>query len=323
MSHRLRSSTSSSRLTAKEPGCDVSEPDNAQDSTRVRKLQEGLSPLKIPTVPHEPQKTPEGKKMAVAKSEAVLRLARLKVLPPLSPEGRDFASSVRDGSYTCVDVVGEGLLQFLQDGVPGYEVVFGRHKACNIKCNIEALRRGDPKEIRRMMAFGVEFEPVDRWTAEERSKVGRYPMAIRTSGPAKVRPVAQPDSGRGDSQCHPLGKVRKRMKCSPESLRTKEEICYSSDSESESPASLATFETSDYEDTMEAFHEGNVRPEGNTAPDEQMNSDDWPRSSDEWSAETSQSSDYDSEEDLSEEDLLDSEDKILHKLFPYARYRES
>lgn len=273
--------------------------------------------MKVLTVPHEPQKTPAERK-AVASSEAALRLARLKVLPPLSPEGRDFASGVRDGSFTCVDVVGEGLLQFLQDGAPNCEVLFGKVKAFNIKSNIEALKSGDPKEIRRMMAFGVEFEPADRWTADERSKVGRYPMAIRTSGPAKVRPVAQLDSDRGDSQCRPPRQVRKRMKHSPESLRMKEEICYSSDSESESPASLATFETSDYEDAMEAFYKGDIRPKGNTAPGEQINSNDGPGSSDEWSEETSQSSDYDSEEDP-----FDSEDKILHKLFPYARYRES
>lgn len=313
MSHRLRSSISSPCFTATEPGCNnVSDPDSAQYSTRVPKLLEDLSPLKAPAVPHEPRETPAGR------SEAALRLARLKVLPPLSPEGRNFASGVRNVSYTCVDVVGEELLQYLRDGAPGYEVVFGKDKAYTIRSNIEALKSGDPKEIRRMMAFGVEFEPVDRWTADERSKVGRYPMAIRTSGPAKVRPVAQLDSDRGDSQCRPPRQVRKRMKRSPESLRTKEEICYSSDSESESPASLGTFETSDYEDTMEAFYNGDIRPKGNTAPGEQINSKDWPGSSDEWSEETSQSSDYDSEEDL-----LDSEDKILHKLFPYARYRES
>lgn len=276
-----------------------------------------MSPLEVRTVPHEPQKSPEGKKKAVSRREAVLRLARLKVLPPLSPEGRDFASGVRDGSYTCVDVAGEGLLQFLQDDVPGYEVFFGKDKANHVRYNLEVLHRGDSKEIRAILSFGIEFEPVDRWTAEERSKVGRYPMAIRTSGPAVVRSEAQNDSDRGHSQCRPPRKVRKGTKRSPESPWTKEQIRYFSDSGSESPASLATFDTSDYEDIMERSYEGEIRPNGNTAPDEQINPNDWPRSSDEWSGETSNSSDYDSEEDISA-----SEDKILHKMFPYARYRE-
>lgn len=278
---------------------------------------EGVLPLKVPTVKHEPQKSPEGKKNAVVRREAVLRLARLKVLPPLSPEGLDFASSVRDGSYTCVDVAGEGLLQFLQDGVPGYEVFFGKSNANQVRSNLEVLRRGDSGEIRTVLSFGAEFEPVDRWTAEERSKVGRYPMAIRTSGPAVVRSVAQNDSDRGDSQCRPPRRVRKRTKRSPESLWTKEQIRYFSDSGFESPASLATFDTPDYEDKMESSYEVEIRPNGNTAPGEQISSNDWLRSSDEWSAETSNSSDYDSEEDISA-----SEDKILHKMFPYARYRE-
>lgn len=315
MTRRLRRSASSSCLSPKEPGSDgVPDPNHAPFSTRVRKLLEGVSPLEVPTAPCEPEKTPVRKQSAVHGIRAVRRLARLKALPPLSPEGRQFAIGVRERRYTCADVVGEGLFQFLEDGLPGYEVFFGETRATKLREHIEKLQSGDSKEIRTLLSLGVGFEPAETWSTYEKNRASRYPVPIETSGVAGIRPIVQHGGAGGGSGCKSSGKVSKMTKCSPKSPWTKEQMGFSTDSGSDSPAwTLATLELSDYEDDMESTSEGEIRPNDKPAPAEQLDSKEWPESPDEWSTESLESPGCDSEEN--------PEDKLLYELFPHARFR--
>lgn len=260
---------------------------------------------------------PLSSKKTVQGRGTVLRLSRLKVLPPLSPEGRQFAMGIREGRYTCADVAGEGLFQFLQDGLPGYEVFFGKDGAKDLRGNIEKLHRGDPQEIRTLLSFGFKFEPAEEWSIDEKSRASRYPMAIETSGVLEVRPIVQHDSARDGSGCDSPQKVNKMTNCSPKPLWTKEEMGCPSDSSSVPPTSLATLDSSGYEDETESFSEGKILPKGNPAPAEQLDSKGRPQSPGEWSTASSQSSDYESKE----EDLA-PEDKLLYEMFPHARFRQ-
>lgn len=330
MSRHLRNSSSSSYLNPKEPRSDDSPaPSNARFSTRVRTLLEGVSPLKVPTVTPEP-KIPKRKKSPGRKEKnltpigdpkVIRRLAKLKSLPPISPRGRRFADGVRDGTFAYADVAGEGLSRFLQDGLPKYEVFFGDTKANSIRYNIEVLYRADPTEMRdKIFSCCDEYEPVHKWSAEEKSKVSRYPMAIRTSGVALVKPIKQHVNARGKSEANsPMGS-RKKNKDSPEVLWMREKMAaISSTSGGESPISLPPLDMSDYKDAMESSREGDHLLKNNPAPADQLDSKDWSSSSDGWTTSSSQSSDFDSDSD--EEDWT-SEDKVLREMFPHARYRQ-
>lgn len=283
--------------------------------------------MKVPTVPPEP-KPPKPKKSPVEKKKPVepcgdvrriRRLARLKSLPPISPRGRHFANGVRNGTFTYADVAGEGLSRFLQDGLPKYEVFFGDHRAYIIRRNIEVLRCGDSKEVRSVLNIADELEPMDRWSADERSKVSRYPMAIRTSGVAMVVPKTQHVSARGKPESNSPTGLRKTRNDSPEVLWMREKMAaFSKDSGGSSPISLPPLDMFDYKGEMESSSEGDYLLKDTPAPADQLDSKDSPQSSDGWTtSSSSQSSDFDSEE----EDLA-PEEKILREMFPHARYRQ-
>ncbi|KAG6355295.1 hypothetical protein INS49_003256 [Diaporthe citri] len=330
MSYHLRNSTSSSCFNPKEPRSDDSPAlSNARVSSRVRKLLEGVSPLKVPTVPREPKpskpkKSPARKKRKeepVGDIEVIRRLAKLKSLPPISPRGRHFANGVRDGTFTYADVAGEGLSRFLKDGLPEYEVFFGETKASNIRYNIEALYRADSTEIREILFLSDEFEPVDKWSADEKSKVSKYPMAIRTSGVAMVKPIRQHVNARGKSETNSPTGLRKTKDDSPEVLWMREKMAaYSSASGGKSPISLPPLDMFDCKDATESESEGDYLPEDDPAPVMQLDSkdSDWPQSPDGWTTSSSQCSDFDSDDD----DDWTSEDKLLSEMFPHARYRQ-
>lgn len=180
-------------------------------------------------------------------SAAVLWLVRMETLPPLSPEGRQFATRVREGSFKYADVAGEWLFQLLQDNLPGYEELAGEDRARHVRDNIETLHRGDPKEIRELFAMGFEYEPAVKWSDYEKSKVSRYPMALATTGVAKVIPIAQHASARGGSECRSSSKVSKTPKCSPDSSCAHEKTGYSTECGADSPDCLSTSDISDYE----------------------------------------------------------------------------
>lgn len=330
MSRHLRNSSSSSCLNPKEPRSDDSPaPTNARVSTRVRTLLEDVSPLKVTTEPPKP-KSPKPKKFPARNKNkeepigdpvVIRRLAKLKSLPPISPRGRHFAKGVRDGTFTYADVAGEGLSRFLQDGLPNYEVFFGIAKANSIRYNIEVLYRADPTEMReRIFHHCDKYEPVDKWSAEEKSKVSRYPMAIRTSGVALVKPIKQHVNARGKSEANsPMGS-RKKNNDSPEVLWMREKMAaISSASGGESPVSLPPLDMSDYKDAMKSSSEEDHLLTNNPAPADQLDSKDWSSSSDGWTTSSSQSSDFDSDSD--KEDWT-SEDKVLREMFPHARYRQ-
>lgn len=260
---------------------------------------------------------PLSSKKTIQGRGTVLRLFRLKVLPPLSPEGCQFAMGAREGRYTCADVAGEGLFQFLQDGLPGYEVFFGKDRANELRGNIEKLRRGDPEEIRTLLSFGFKFEPADEWSIDEKSRVSRYPTAIETSGVLEVRPIVQHDSARDGSECNSPRKGNKMTNCSPKSLWTREQMGDPSDSRSEPPTSVATLDSSNYEGEMERSSGGKILPKDNSATAEQLDSEDQPQSPIERSTASSKSSDCESEDDD-----VEPEDKLLYEMFPYARFRQ-
>lgn len=336
MPRHSRNRTSSSCFTSKESGSDDSPaPSNAQFSKRVRKLLEGVSPLKVPAVTPEPKppkpktlkpKIPKPKKSPVRKkepdetSENARRLARLRSLPPISPRGRQFANGVRDGTFTHADVAGEGLSRFLQDGLPRYEVFFGQAAAIYLRNNIEVLRSGDPAEIRKLTYFGDEFEPIDKWSVGERSKVSRYPMAIRTSGVALVVPIKAHVSTRGVSETGSPRGARKTTNDSPETLwmREKMEAIFGASGD-KSPIPLPPLDTFDYKDAAGSSSEGGYLPEHIPGPAMQLDSKDWPQSPDGWTTSSSESSDSDSDSD--EKDLT-SDKKLFREMFPHARYRE-
>lgn len=273
-----------------------------------------------PKIP-KPKNSPVRKKEPDEASETARRLARLRSLPPISPRGRHLANGVRDGTFTHADVAGDGLSRFLQDGLPKYEVFFGHAAAIYLRNNIEVLRRGDPAEIRKLTYFGDEFEPIDKWTADEKSKVSRYPMAIRTSGVAMVVPIKQHVSSTGISETGSPRGVRKTTNDSPETLWMREKmVAIFSASGDKSPIPLPPLDMFDYKDALESSgSEGNYLPEDKPAPAMQLDSKDWPQSSDGWTTSSFESSDSDSDSD--EEDLT-SDEKILREMFPHARYRE-
>lgn len=327
MPRHLPNRTSSSCSNPKEPGSDDSPaPSDALVSTRVRNLLKGVSPLQVPTVPPERQR-PKPKKSPVRKikkekpvgdMKIIRRLAKLKSLPPISPKGRHFANGVRDGTFTYADVVGEGLSRFLQDDLPKYEVFFGDRKASLLRNNIELLRRCDAAELRIILHLGDEFEPVDKWSADEKNRASKYPMAIRTTGVAMVKPIKRHVNARGKSETNsPMG-ARKTRNDSPEVLWMREKMeAYSNATASELPISLPPLDMFDDEDTMESSSEGECLPKDDAAPAMQLDSKDWPQSPDSWTTSSSESSDFNSYgEDWT------SDEKILHKMFPHARYRE-
>lgn len=329
MSRHRRNNTASFCFNPKEePGADDSPaPNNAQFSTRVRKLLKDVSPLKVPTVPPEP-KPPKPKRSPVEKKKPVepwfnvrriRRLARSKSLPPISPKGCHFANGVRDGTFTYADVAGEGLSRFLQDGLPKYEVFFGDHQAFIIRRNIEVLRHSDSKEVRNVLNIADELEPMDRWSAAERSKVSRYPMAIRTSGVAMVVPIKQHVSARGKPESNSPTGFGKTRNDSPEVLWMREKMAaFSKDSGDSSPIPLPPLDLFDYKGVMESSSEGGYLLKDTLAPADQLDSKDLPQSSDGWTtSSSSQSSDFDSDE----EDLA-PEERILREMFPHARYRQ-
>ena len=244
---------------------------------------------------HEPTKSAEPEKI----SEAVLRLAALKTLPPLSPEGRQFATDVHQGIFKYADVAGESLARFLQGGLPGCENIFGEEKAHILRSNVEMLRRGDPKELHDLLLSGRIFETADKWSTGEKSKVSRYPMPICTSGVTMVRPMKQHVIARRNSESDLPTKVRKITNSSPETLWMRQRMLYYRDIGSKYSISL---DFSDDESKMES-------PSARTPTDRFC-----PVGS---TITCSSSSDYDSDEDDSA-----FEDKVLLEMFPHQRFRE-
>lgn len=318
MPHRRRYSISSLCFKQPELGSDdLPAPSNARFSTRMRKLLKTVSPLVVPVASPKPPKPQRVREKREKVSEATIRLAKLESLPPLSPEGSQFAADVHQGKFKYADVAGEYLLQLLQDNLPGYEKYAGEVEARNNRHIIGVLCSGDEEKIRKMVTKGPVFEMIDKWSTEEKSKVCKYPTTICTSGATAVRATAQRVSVRRGSKSSPPSGVRMTTQDWPGSLETPEHMAYSSDSGGTSPDSLAPSDTSEYEDAMESSSMRESLSKGVPWPDEQMSSEHWPHTPVEWPTANSQSSEY-----YSDEDDLTLEAKQLRKLFPHQRYRQ-
>lgn len=169
-------------------------------------------------------------------SNYTLWLCRMKRLPPLSPEGSQFESNIRQGNFNHADVVGENFSRYLQDGMPGLEEVFGEEEANSFRRKIEVFRRGDYKELHDMLLPGGIWDPPDQWAVGE-TDTPRYPMAICTSGAVTMEQLR---SARRSAM-----EASKTTRPSSEGLRVREQLLYSSDSGDESSSYLTSSDMDD------------------------------------------------------------------------------
>lgn len=176
-------------------------------------------------------------------SEHALRLAKLESIPPLSPEGLQFAADARQGKIKYADVAGEGFSRWLQDGLPGYQVAVGEEKADSVRRNIEMLRRGDLEELHDVLIPASNiFYPSDKWAPGEKNNASRYPMAICTYGVSTTgQLITVKRSSVNDS---PSG-VSKSRTSLPDPSWMREKRFYSSDSGDESSICLTPSDTVD------------------------------------------------------------------------------
>lgn len=209
-------------------------PNAARASTRVQQRPPGSLTVKTADV------TDQKADQEDEPNTHVLWLLRMKRLPPLSPEGSQFETDIRQGKFTHADVVGESLSQYLQDGMPGLEEVLGEEEADSKRRKIEVCRRGDYKELHDMLLPGGIFYPPDQWGVGERD-TSRYPMAICTTGAVTMEQLlSAARSVANDSRT-----ASKTTTPSSAALRIGEQLLYSSDSGDESSVYLTTSDMDD------------------------------------------------------------------------------
>jgi len=176
MSRLRRYSFSSFCFSNTEPNPDGTPAQkNARFSLRAKERTKEPTNLKVKVAPKAKPAQQE------PPSEYALRLAKMDSLPPISPQGLQFAADARQGKITYADVAGEGFSRFLDDGLPGYEEVVGEEKADMVRRNIEMLRRGDLEELHDILIPASNiFYTSDKWTYGEKYGASRYPTAICT-----------------------------------------------------------------------------------------------------------------------------------------------
>lgn len=174
-------------------------------------------------------------------SNYTMWLLRMKRLPPLSPEGSQFEFNIRQGNFNHADVVGENFSQYLQDGMPGLEEVFGEEEANSYRRKIEVFRRGDYKELHDMLLPGGIWDPPDQWAVGE-TDTSRYPMAICTSGAVTMEKLLRDIRGLVKSSTTEVNKITTP---SSEGARVREQMTCSSDSGDESSSYLSSSDMDD------------------------------------------------------------------------------